>query len=138
MERQILTIRNVNKHLENLELECIDNNKINPEHLGHKGLHLNPKGKSRLTLNFLKQLWKFWKSVEHVNESHISSNTENEMDHNNSGKSENTLSDPIIIEENTYDSREINDLRDQNPFGVIIAHVNIILLEISLNHSWVL
>ena len=57
------------------------------------------------------------------------------MDHNNSGKSENTLSDPIIIEENTYDSREINDLRDQNPFGVIIAHVNIILLEVSLNHS---
>ena len=65
----------------------------------------------------------------------MSSNTENEMDHNNSGKSKNTLSDPIIIEENTYDSREINDLRDQNPFGVIIAHVNIILLEISLNHS---
>ena len=53
-----LTIRNVNKHLENLELECIDNN-INGEHLGQKGLHLNPKGKGRLALNFLKQLRKF-------------------------------------------------------------------------------
>ena len=54
-----LTIRNYNKHLENLELECIDNNNINAEHLGQKGLHLNPKGKSRLTFNFLKQLQKF-------------------------------------------------------------------------------
>ena len=40
-----LTVRNVNKHLENLELECMDNNNINAEHLGQKGLHLNPKGK---------------------------------------------------------------------------------------------
>ena len=31
------TIRNVNKHLENLELQCIDNNNINAEHLGKKG-----------------------------------------------------------------------------------------------------
>ena len=35
-----LTIRNVNKHLENLELECIDNNNINAEHLGQKRLQL--------------------------------------------------------------------------------------------------
>ena len=36
-----LTIRNVNKHLENLELECIDNSNISAEHLEQKGLHLN-------------------------------------------------------------------------------------------------
>ena len=54
-----LTIRNVDKHLENLELECIVNNNINAEHLGQKGLHLNPKGKGRLALNFFKQLRKF-------------------------------------------------------------------------------
>ena len=40
-----LTIRNVNKHLENLKLVCIDNNNINVELLGKKGLHLNPKVK---------------------------------------------------------------------------------------------
>ena len=40
-----LTIRNVIKHLENLELECIENNNINAEHLEQKGLHLNPKGR---------------------------------------------------------------------------------------------
>ena len=49
-----LTIRNVNKRLENLELECIDNSNITAEHLGQKGLHLNSKDKGRLALNFLK------------------------------------------------------------------------------------
>ena len=109
----------------NLELEWIDNNNINAKHLGQKGLHLDPKGKGRLALNFSKQLRTFRRSVEHVNESHMSSNTENEMDHNTSGKSENTLSDPIITEENAYDFHGINDLRNQNPFSVIIALINI-------------
>ena len=47
-------MRNVNKHLENLELESIDNNNINADHLGQKRLHLNPKGKDRLALNFFE------------------------------------------------------------------------------------
>ena len=55
----------------------------------------------------------------------MSSNTENEIDHNTTGKSENLLSDPIIIDENTYDFRGINDLRNQNPFRVITGHINI-------------
>ena len=55
----------------------------------------------------------------------MSSNSENEIDHNTSGKSENPLSDPIIIDENTYDFRGIKDLRNQNPFRVIIGHINI-------------
>ena len=54
----------------------------------------------------------------------MSSNTENEMDHNTSRKSENTLSDPIITEENAYDFHGINDLRNKNPFSVIIALIN--------------
>ena len=55
----------------------------------------------------------------------MSSNTENEIDHNTSGKSENPLSDPIITDENTSDFCEINDLRNQHPFRVIIGHINI-------------
>ena len=55
----------------------------------------------------------------------MSSNTENEMDHDTTGKSKNLLSDPIIIDENTYDFRGINDLRNQNPFRIIIGHINI-------------
>ena len=72
--------------------------------------------------------------MEHVNESHVSSNTENEIDYNTSGKSENPLSDPIIIDENTSDFCGINDLRNQNPFMAIIGHVSINSLEISLTH----
>ena len=55
----------------------------------------------------------------------MSSNSENEIDYNTSGKSENRLSDPIIIAENTYDSHVIKDLRNQNPFRVIIDQINI-------------
>ena len=40
-----LTIRNVNKHLSALQSECIENDNINSQHLGQKGLHLKPKDK---------------------------------------------------------------------------------------------
>ena len=52
-------LRNVNKHLETLNLECIENGNISVQHLGRKGLHLNSKGKGRLALNFLNQIRKF-------------------------------------------------------------------------------
>ena len=51
-----LTIRNVNKHLSDLQPECVKNDIISPQHLRHKGFHLNSKGKGRLVLNFLKQI----------------------------------------------------------------------------------
>ena len=51
-----LTIRNVNKHLPALQSEFIENDDISSQHLGRKGLHLNPKGKDRLALNFRKQI----------------------------------------------------------------------------------
>ena len=54
-----LTIRNVNKHLPALQSEFIENDDISSQHLGRKGLHLNPKGKGRLALNFMKQNQKF-------------------------------------------------------------------------------
>ena len=53
------------------------------------------------------------------------SNTENEIGHNTSGKSENPLSNPVILDENTYDFRAFNDLRKGNPIRVIIGHINI-------------
>ena len=54
-----LTVQHVNKHLSALNLNCIENDNINAQHLGRKGLHLNDKGKGRLALNFLKQLRRF-------------------------------------------------------------------------------
>ena len=55
----------------------------------------------------------------------MSSNTENEIENNTSGKPENPLSDPIIVDVNTSDFCGINDFRNQNPFRVIIGHINI-------------
>ena len=40
-EKANLTLRNVNKHLETLDLECIENGNISTQHHGRKGLHLN-------------------------------------------------------------------------------------------------
>ena len=54
-----LTLRNVNKHLETLNLECIENGNISAQHLGQKGLHLDSKGKGRLAINFLNHIRKF-------------------------------------------------------------------------------
>ena len=54
-----LTLRNVNKHLETLNLECIANSNISAQHLGRKGLHLNSKGKGRLAVNFLNHIRRF-------------------------------------------------------------------------------
>ena len=54
-----LTLRNVNKNLETLNLECIENGSISAQNHGRKGLHLNSKGKGRLALNFLNQIRKF-------------------------------------------------------------------------------
>ena len=56
----------------------------------------------------------------------MSSNTKNKIDHNTLGKSENPLSVPIMIDENTYGFGGIKDLRNQNPFRVIIGHIDII------------
>ena len=53
-----LTLRNVNKHLETLNLECIETGNIGAQHLGRKGLYLNSKGKGRLALNFRNQIRK--------------------------------------------------------------------------------
>ena len=54
-----LTILNVNRHLSDLQSECTENDNISSQHLGRKRLHLNPKGKGRLALNFMKQIRKF-------------------------------------------------------------------------------
>ena len=93
-----LTLRNVNKHLETLNLECIENGNISAQHLGRKGLHLNSKGKGRLALNFLNQIRKFWRPVEHLNEPLLPNNQSDEVELKVSGKLESPPPEPIIDE----------------------------------------
>ena len=115
-----ITIRNINKHLSALQSECINNDNISSQHLGRKGLHLNPKGKGRLALNFMKQIRKFSRSLEHLNESFLPFDLLEKI----LRKSENLLSKPLN-EETTYGIRDLKHLRNENPFRVIIGHVNI-------------
>ena len=58
-EKAHITMHNVNEYLSVSESECIENNNINSQHFGGKGLHLNPKGKTRLALNFLNKIENF-------------------------------------------------------------------------------
>ena len=46
------------KYLAALQSECIENYNVSSQHLEHKDLHLIPKGKYRLAVNFLKQIRK--------------------------------------------------------------------------------
>ena len=119
-----LTLRNVNKHLETLNLECIENGNISAQHLGRKGLHLNSKGKGRLALNFLNQIRKFWRPVEHLNEPLSPNNQSDEVEHKVSGKLESPPPEPII-DRNTNGICELKQLRNQNPHRIIIGHLNI-------------
>ena len=119
MEKQMKRYT-VYKHLESLNLECIKNGNISVQHLDRKGLRLYSKGKGRLALNFLNQIWKFWRPVKQFNEPISSYDLSDEVDHKVSGKSESPFLDPII-------DRYINDiwglkqLRNQKPQRIIIG-----------------
>ena len=63
-----LTLRNFNKHLKTLNLECNENGNLSAQHFGRKGLHLNSKDIGRLALNFQNQIRKFRRPVERFNE----------------------------------------------------------------------
>ena len=108
-----LAISNVNNHLLAVQQECNENNNISSQHLGQKGLHLNPKDKGRLALNFLKQTQTYWMSVEHwhLNESFLPFDMSDKADHKVLRKSENLLS-KSKNEENTYGIRELQHLRN--------------------------
>ena len=51
-----LTLHCLNEHFPELNLDIINNSNIKVKHIGQKGLHLNPKGKGRLALNFIRKI----------------------------------------------------------------------------------
>ena len=58
-EKGNLTLRNLSKHPQTLNLECIENGSVVAQHPVRKRLHLNSKDKDRLALSFLNQIRKF-------------------------------------------------------------------------------
>ena len=51
-----LTLHHLNEHISELNLDVVNNSNIKVKHIGQKGLHLNPKGKGRLALNFIHKI----------------------------------------------------------------------------------
>ena len=51
-----LTLHRLNEHFSELNLDVVNNSNIKVNHIGQKGLHLNPKGKGRLALNFIHKI----------------------------------------------------------------------------------
>ena len=82
------------------------------------------KVEGRLALNFLNQIRKFWRPVEHLNEPLSLNNQSDKVEHKVSGKLESPPSDPKI-DRNTNGICELKQLRNQNPHRIIIGHLNI-------------
>ena len=51
-----LTVKLTNRNMESRGIRVIDNSNITREHLGKKGLHLNPKGTGKLAINIIRVL----------------------------------------------------------------------------------
>ena len=119
-----LTLRNVDKNLETLNLEFIGNGNISAQHLRRKGLHLNSKDKGILALNFLNQIGKFCRPVEHLNEHLLSYNQSYLAENKVSWKLESPFLD-AIIDRNTNDICELKQLRNHNRHRIIIGYLNI-------------
>lgn len=51
-----------------MQLDCNKERKLNAQYLEKKELYLSRKGNGRLALSFRKQMRKFGRSVEHLNE----------------------------------------------------------------------
>ena len=72
----------------------------------------------------MKQIRKFWRSVEHLNEFFLPFDLSDKTDYKVLRKPQNLLSKPLN-EENAYDIREYKHLRKENPYRIIIGHINI-------------
>ena len=91
-----LTLRNVNKHLQTLNLECIKSGNVSAQHLGRKALHMTSKGKGRIAINFQNHFWKFGRPVKHLNKPLLPNNQSDEIEPKASEKLEIPPSEPII------------------------------------------
>ena len=54
--KAMLTLKFLNKLMQELKINIIDNANIKEQHLGRKGLHLYGKGTRRLAMNFIEML----------------------------------------------------------------------------------
>ena len=56
MEKASLTVKNVNDHLDALNIDVVDNRNIGGNCLTKNGIHLNSTGNGKLAINFIKKM----------------------------------------------------------------------------------
>ena len=54
-----LTVSKTNEHLHGFQMDIINNGNITSNELNKAGLHLNPRGLGKLTINFIRRIKKF-------------------------------------------------------------------------------
>ena len=131
-----LTLSNLNKHLGQLEVDFIDNVNVMEVQLRKKGLHLYKNCKNRLELIFLQKLRNLWWSLEHLKETHDKSHKLDRSfreELNNRDRSLNLISSSDCSDRqfNGLSHSTLHELRKNDPFKVIISHININSVRIS-------
>ena len=56
MEKASLTVKNVNDHLDALNIDVVDNRNIGGNCLTKNEIHLNSTGNGKLAINFIKKM----------------------------------------------------------------------------------
>ena len=54
-----LTVSKTNEHLHGFQMDIINNGNITSNELNKAGLHLNPRGLGKVTINFIRRIKKF-------------------------------------------------------------------------------
>ena len=111
-----LTANQLTNHLQQLNIDIVDNRNIISKHLSRKDLHLNESGSGCLVINFLERIKKFIKneryaSIVEKDELSICSKTSN-------------LSNKHIKSEKEKNKRQninLKSLREENPDRPIFA-----------------
>ena len=57
---KVNAIPELNDLLEEMDIPIVKNRNINVDHLGSKGLHLNPHGKARFAMNLKASIRNWW------------------------------------------------------------------------------
>ena len=114
---EVNAISKLNDLLEEMDIPIVKNRNINVDHLGSKGLHLNPHGIARFAMNLkasIKKLWTRYGNSVHTGYQHF---TAKNYLFANCNYTE--------VNYGTSDSDILKDLRCKNLNRILISHLNI-------------
>ena len=131
-----LTVKNVNNHLDALNIDIVDNRNIGGNCLTNSGLHLNRTGYGKLAINFIKKmktLSRNWWSLDSFccspNNCHKVSYKITEFDKGKTRDKEHNSSQSAKINESGNNLSILDRVRLNQADRLIIGHLNINFLR---------